>query len=428
MQANKRVACTGVDKDETPMISLSGPTGAWSYCEKDKTLQMMVDGTHQKYEWLGALDMNVDVGIAVAIDMPVNTPPQAKAKVAEQFAVYMVNYLVKKLGIDISTFKVVCVHPPGEPCLKNRKMRARRSTAKSILPMPRLSRREGASEPTAYELEYEIVAPNDLNTTVDAEGQYTPEYFENKALAEKAIADIKKETAEGSLGSLVADATADLKTSNATHDVQVGGVTAYGVHAESEVAADDFAASIDVSGGFVEYGSLTGSVFHDKDGNTLFGKDDAALPGVNVLLHQGNTLKHTATANNDGYWHVENVPTGAYNLTIDMSTLPSRTHPYRWIVRGDTNEDGGAVAANVQASGATPIAIMCTEWATVTGKVTKLVDEVPVVLEGVGVWITDQSGGKYDFLSLTLHPVPCANRCRLMPRPFCECTHICIAA
>ena len=385
-QDNKRLSCAGAGKDESPLLSLTAPTGSWSYCMKDKTLQMLVDGTHEKYEWLGALDMNVEVEIAVAIDMPANAPPNAKAAVAEQFAVFMVNYLTKKLGIDPATFKVVCVHPPGEPCLKNRKVRARRS---SNTHSSRFARDVGAG---AYELEYEIIAPNSVDETVDAKGAYTPKYHQNKAQAEKAIADIKKETSGGSFTRVVADAANDLLKSKAARDVSVGGVAAYGIHAASEVAGDEFAASIDKSGAVVERGSLAGTVFHDSDGNTLFGAGDLPLAGVRVLLHQGATRVLSATVDGQGHWQTGDVPVGDYTVTVDAATLPARATPYFWAVRGNAGAAGSAVTASVQSSRSAQVALACTVRATVTGRVAELADGRAVGLAGVTVSVSDQLG------------------------------------
>lgn len=75
--------------------------------------------------------------------------------------------------------------------------------------------------------------------------------------------------------------------------------------------------------GFYEGGSIGDYIWLDEDGDTVQDGDEEGIPGVTLILKDGdgNEIARTVTDENGGYLFDE-LPAGDYTIEIDTSTLP----------------------------------------------------------------------------------------------------------
>jgi len=94
----------------------------------------------------------------------------------------------------------------------------------------------------------------------------------------------------------------------------------YGISELGEETSDGPArASIKiVEGVFTRRGTVMGGVFRDADGDGIWGKDEAGLPGVSVFIEDGTY----AVTDSAGLYSIPGVEEGAHVLRVDPATVP----------------------------------------------------------------------------------------------------------
>ena len=88
---------------------------------------------------------------------------------------------------------------------------------------------------------------------------------------------------------------------------------------------DPGAVERDVDYGIVGNASLVGVVFDDRDGDGVQDPGEPGIPGVEVSVvwnGPNGPVTLIVTTANDGSWELPNLPSGDYDVTIDVSTLP----------------------------------------------------------------------------------------------------------
>jgi uncharacterized repeat protein (TIGR01451 family) len=99
----------------------------------------------------------------------------------------------------------------------------------------------------------------------------------------------------------------------------------YGVSELGEETSDGPArASIKiVEGVFTRRGIVMGGVFHDADGDGIWGKEETGLPGVSVFIEEGTY----AVTDSAGLYSIPGVEEGTHVLRVDPTTVPDSLVP-----------------------------------------------------------------------------------------------------
>ena len=382
-------------------ITHASTQGSWSYCEDKEQpgqslLTFIMHGHRKKYQWAGKENPKVDLALMLKLDLqPIGgyqvggvnvgdgtqrVTPKMKAEIAESFASAMILPLSRNLGIPLGRFKVVCVHPKGQPCTKYRRRRGGNETA-AITNGTDADTDTNSSAPLQFNFEVENV--NKAENMTGSDGERTPAYFENVKFADTLVATMQNLTLSGDLTRLISNVTLNSTNVSITP-------TTEGVVVESRIA-ESFAATATTEGTFVEVSGVSGSMLLDTDGDGVATPTDLSLAGVNVTV-AANGTNFTATSSTDGSWAFEALPLGEYSMMIDEATLPSRAAPYYWtLVSGlGTNPSNLAVS---KGSSREKVRHLYQTWVILQGVVVD--DGFDTGLGGVDVVITDDLGVGY---------------------------------
>ena len=382
--------------------------GSWSYYASTKTLTMVLHGSKTRYEWLGALNMEITIGMAATIDVPQDAGIEVKNSAAAAFAESMALSLSETLGIPLSQWRVVCVHPVGEPCTsrQRRRLQPRLVADDAIGGGGGSKRRSTVSLP--YTLKYELTPPNN-GSAFDEAGAKTPAYAENLAFATDAVFALKWALSFSS-GSQIVTMAEDAGTSSGD-DVAAASMLSFsfdspstGDTLQTEAGADEFGRQ-----SLLPKITLTGSAFHDVDADSVFDANiDSTLANLEVTVtdSDGSTVATTST-DADGAWSVPSLVPAVYLVGIGVSDLPPTSLEWKSIGDPIINQVDGnytlvaSTAATNADGGSDAEARLHTvhrfqTWGAVTGTVVEGTgadgDQVGAGLQGVLVGVTDATG------------------------------------
>ena len=379
------VAADGVQ--HTPTVD--SDVGSWSYYPSTQTLTLVLHGHKTRYNWLGAVSMGIDIGMAAAIDVPQDAGIDVQNQAAETFAQGMAMSLSETLGIPLSQWRVVCVHPVGEICDGSRRRRVARRRKKAKTAEQHDSRRERRQTTVSseYEIQYELTPPNE-GSAYDETGATTAAYAENLQFAQTSVQKLKDATLNGQVATIANEYGGD--------DIaEVGVVASFSI--DSPSTGDKLKAELSDDGSLTTRITVSGSVFEDVNGNGVFDNNiDGELANVSVTVtNSSGTAIATTSTDAEGAWSVPGLAQATYFVGLNTSDLPAPS-AYYWKSIGDAipfqanGDDSGSDASPLKS------VHRFQKWGAVSGRVVEGVGaggaEPGPGLEEVRVTVSDATG------------------------------------
>ena len=348
----KDQAANKVSRSEMP-VTVNSKAGTWSYSPQDKKMTFVMHGRFHSYKWAPRAPPRpaAAIRLAVLIDIPPSAPAGFKAAVVEKYTYSVVSAISFRLRIPAHRFKVVCVHPKGQPCLKGRARRGNVDAAATA---------DSAS--TEYDFEYEVTMPNEDNG-FDNNGTKLPSYTENLEFAKSVTAEIEQVVANGEVVELINNAT---RLANITEI----NITTTEVAVSSEDAGVKFVGLPTGDGGAIALlTSTSGSVYHDVDFNAVNNDGDRPVEGavVNIRKSGSDTIIGSSKSDESGRWTVAMLqPDTAYTASVVMPVVVASvdgTYFWKHPHSGSPVEFASSVSSEVI------VDLACEQWTAAAGYV-----------------------------------------------------------
>lgn len=313
--------------DQTPTIE--SPPGTWAYNVAAKKLTLVMHGHYSEYQWAPKEPSKpaAKMKLAMLIDVPPTAPAGFKAQVVEKYTAAILLSTARRLNIPKTRFKVVCVHPVGQPCLKGRLARREEEDGdegegEGDEEVGEEAAAKGAA--TEYDFEYEITMPNEDNG-FDDDGNKLKSYDENAAFAESVTAEIEEMVGSNELAELLANASS---VANVTDVV----VSTTQIRVSSASAGIEFAGVPSADGaGIVLKTYATGVVYEDSDMNGVYSDNDdsadAAITGATIQIREvgvegGDVFMETIQTDDVGGWSLLAFNAGSvYEASVVLESI-----------------------------------------------------------------------------------------------------------
>ena len=113
----------------------------------------------------------------------------------------------------------------------------------------------------------------------------------------------------------------DIDVDESTLPVNIDSLTTIGSDPETLIAVVGIDTPSTDDGYNDPMGTISGTVYEDTNGNGTQDAGELGIPGVDIIIIDGNGIVQTVTTDVNGDW-IATVPTGSTSVDVDESTLP----------------------------------------------------------------------------------------------------------